>query len=122
MASNVRQNYDPECEKGVNAQIQSELEAMYTYISMATHFDRHDQALQGFSKYFSKAAQKKMEDVETFSTYQNKRGGKITYKDIRKPAKDDWGTGTSLYISMADVSVSFCSMAARMEFLYEITL
>ena len=34
MASQVRQNYHPESEEGVNNQINMELYAMYTYLSM----------------------------------------------------------------------------------------
>ena len=91
--STVSQNYHQECEEGLNAQIQLELQAMYTYISMASHFQRADKALEGFAKYFSKAAQEEMGHVETLSKYQNKRGGHLLFKDIPQPAKDDWGSG-----------------------------
>lgn len=37
MASQVRQNYHEESEKGVNEQINLELSAMYTYLSMVSH-------------------------------------------------------------------------------------
>ena len=36
MASNVRQNYHQECEDAVNRQINLELYAMYTYLSMVS--------------------------------------------------------------------------------------
>lgn len=36
MASNVRQNYHEESESGVNKQINLELYAMYTYLSMVS--------------------------------------------------------------------------------------
>jgi len=52
MASIVRQNYHEDSEAGVNRQINLELYASYTYMSMAYHFDRDDVALAGFHKYF----------------------------------------------------------------------
>ncbi len=36
MSSNVRQNFHEECEKGINEQINKELYAMYTYLSMVS--------------------------------------------------------------------------------------
>jgi ferritin heavy chain len=36
MSSNVRQNYHEECEAGVNDQINLELYAMYTYLSLVS--------------------------------------------------------------------------------------
>ena len=36
MSSNVRQNYHPDSEEGVNKQINLELYAMYTYLSMVS--------------------------------------------------------------------------------------
>lgn len=92
----VRQNYHPDCEKALNVQIGLELEAMYTYISMASYFSRHDQALPGFAQYFSKSVQEELGHVQLLCQYQNKRGGRVEYKDIKKPAKDEWGSGEQL--------------------------
>jgi ferritin heavy chain len=80
----------------VNDQVRLELEAMYTYLSMANFFDRSDEALMGFSRYFSKAAHEEMRHVETLSRYQNKRGGSLRFGDIKKPSKEDWGSGECL--------------------------
>merc|ERR1712170_79445 len=33
------------------------------------------------------------EHAEKFMKYQNKRGGRIVLQDIKKPDRDDWGTG-----------------------------
>lgn len=91
--SDVKQQYTPECEKAVNDQIHLELEAMYTYLSMANYFERHDHALPGFAQYFSKSAHEEWRHMELLAKYQNKRGGQVIFKDIQKPDKDDWGTG-----------------------------
>lgn len=91
--SNCRQNYAPECEAGVNKQINMELYASYVYNSMAFYFDRDDVALPGFSVYFKKSSQEEHEHAQKFMTFQNKRGGRIVLKDVKKPEKEEWGSG-----------------------------
>ncbi len=93
MASQVRQNYKEESEKGVNDQINLELYAFYTYLSMSYYFDRDDVALPGFSKYFKDSAHEELEHAEKLMKFQNDRGGRILLTDITKPAKDEWGSG-----------------------------
>ena len=50
-------------------------------------------ALPGFHKYFKKASDEELEHAEKMMKYQNKRGGRIVLQDVKKPEKDDWGTG-----------------------------
>lgn len=38
----VRQNYDDETEKGVNKQINLELQAFYTYLSLVSHLEEEE--------------------------------------------------------------------------------
>ena len=92
--SQIRQNYHEESEKGVNTQIQMELYAFYTYLSMASYFDRDDIALPGFAEYFRKASKEELEHAQKLMKFQSQRGGRIVLCDIKKPAKDEWGTGT----------------------------
>lgn len=47
MASKVRQNFHKECEEGVNNQINMEMYAMYTYLSMVSSDCRSLQAIIG---------------------------------------------------------------------------
>jgi len=91
--SQCRQNYHSENEAGINRQINMELYASYTYQSMSFYFDRDDVALPGFAKYFNKASEEEREHAEKFMKYQNKRGGRIVLQDIKKPDRDEWGTG-----------------------------
>ena len=120
--SQVRQNYASESEEGVNKQINLELYACYSYLSMvglptakgtrflptisapffnlpsfsqlqSFYFERADVALSGFAKYFRKASDEEMEHARTFMKFQNDRGGRIILQDIKKPAKDEWGNG-----------------------------
>jgi len=91
--TNCRQNYAPECEAGVNKQINMELYANYVYTSMAFYFARDDVALPGFHNYFKKAAKEEYEHAQKFMEFQNNRGGRILLKDIKKPEKEEWGSG-----------------------------
>ena len=50
-------------------------------------------ALSGFAKYFKKAADVEKENAEKLMKFQVQRGGRIVLNDIKKPAKDEWGTG-----------------------------
>ncbi|XP_015510601.1 soma ferritin-like [Neodiprion pinetum] len=96
--SMIRQNFHPECENALNNQINLELYASYVYLSMAYHFDRHDIALSGLSSYFKKASDDERNHAMKFLTYQNKRGGRIVFMDIKCPEKGDWGTGKDAMI------------------------
>lgn len=98
--SQVRQNYNEESEKGVNSQIELELYAFYTYLSMASYFDRDDVALSGFADYFRKASKEELEHAQKLMEFQSKRGGRVLLSDIKKPAKDEWGSGMSLSIKL----------------------
>jgi ferritin heavy chain len=93
MASQVRQNFHEESEAAINKQINMEMYASYTYMSMASYYDRDDIALPGFSKFFKNLSHEEKEHAEKLSKYQNKRGGRVVYNPIDKPAKAEWGTG-----------------------------
>jgi len=89
----VRQNYHSDCEAGVNKQINLELYASYVYQSMYYFFDREDVALPGFAKFFNDSSKEEREHAELLMKFQNQRGGRIVLQDIKKPERDEWGTG-----------------------------
>ncbi|KAK6170798.1 hypothetical protein SNE40_019103 [Patella caerulea] len=91
--SQPRQNFHLESEAGINRQVNMELYASYTYQSMAFYFDRDDVALPGFSKFFKHSSDEEREHAEKLMKYQNKRGGRVVLQDIKKPDRDEWGTG-----------------------------
>jgi len=91
--SQCRQNYHIDCEAGINRQINMELHASYCYQSMAFYFDRDDVALPGFSKFFRKSSDEEREHAEKLMKFQNQRGGRIVLQEIKKPERDEWGTG-----------------------------
>ncbi|XP_034045820.1 ferritin, middle subunit-like [Thalassophryne amazonica] len=93
MESQVRQNYHRECEAAVNKMVNLELFASYTYTSMAFYFNRDDVALPGFYKFFKENSEEEREHAEKFLAFQNKRGGRIFLQDVKKPERDEWGTG-----------------------------
>nr|UYM80470.1 ferritin-like protein 1 [Phoronopsis harmeri] len=89
----VRQNFHEECEAGVNKQVNLELYASYVYLSMASHFDRDDVALHGFAKFFRESSKEEREHAELLMKFQNQRGGRMVLQDIKKPERDEWGSG-----------------------------
>jgi len=93
MANQCRQNYHQDCEAGVNKQINLELYASYVYQSMYFYFDRDDVALKGFAKFFNDSSKEEREHAELLMKFQNQRGGRIVLQDIKKPARDEWGSG-----------------------------
>jgi len=86
--SAIRQNYSEACEAAINKQINMELYASYVYQSMAYHFDRDDIALKGMFDFMKKSSDEEREHAQMFMEYQNKRGGRIVFQDIKAPAVD----------------------------------
>ncbi|NWX08138.1 FRIH protein, partial [Caloenas nicobarica] len=91
--SQVRQNYHQDCEAAVNQQINLELYAFYVHLSMSYYFDRDDEALKNFAKYFLHQSHEEHEHAEKLMKLQNQRGGCILLQDIKKPYRDDLENG-----------------------------
>merc|ERR1711915_759492 len=90
--SRIRQNYHQDCEALINKQINMEFYASYVYLSMASYFNRDDQALTGFAAYFKKKSDEEREHGIKRSEYQANRGGRVVFQDIAKPSSTEWGT------------------------------
>ncbi|RXM36213.1 Ferritin, heavy subunit [Acipenser ruthenus] len=93
MSSQVRQNFHQDCEAAINRQINLELYASYVYLSMSYYFDRDDVALHNFAKFFKHQSHEEREHAEKLMKQQNQRGGRIFLQDVRKPERDEWGSG-----------------------------
>ncbi|XP_020666798.3 ferritin heavy chain B [Pogona vitticeps] len=91
MASQIRQNFDAECEASVNRLTNLELYASYVYLSMSCHFDRDDVALCHVAEFLKEQSQEERQHAEKLLRYQNKRGGHVVLQDVKKPEKDEWG-------------------------------
>ena len=50
-------------------------------------------ALKGFSKFFKKSSDEELEHAEKLMKYQNQRGGRMVLQDLKRPEKDEWGSG-----------------------------
>merc|ERR1712096_262310 len=92
MASKIRQNFHEESEALINKQINMEFYASYVYLSMASYFNRDDQALHGFSSFFQKNSNEERDHGMKLMNYQAKRGGRVVFQDIAKPSSMEWGT------------------------------
>jgi len=90
--SKIRQNFHQDTEALINKQINMELYASYVYKSMAAYFAREDIALHGFAKRFRESSKEESEHADKLIEYQTKRGGRVVFRDIAKPNRDDWGT------------------------------
>ncbi|XP_056460870.1 ferritin, middle subunit-like [Gadus macrocephalus] len=93
MPSQIRQNYHQDCEAAVNRMINMEMYASYAYQSMAFYFSRDDVALPGFAHFFKENSLEEREHAEKLMAFQNNRGGRIFLQDVKKPERDEWGTG-----------------------------
>lgn len=49
--------------------------------------------MPGFSKYFSDNSKEEREHAEKLMGYLNQRGGRLVLHEIKKPQKDEWGSG-----------------------------
>merc|ERR1719431_2301075 len=90
--SRIRQNYHEDAEALVNKQINMEFYASYVYLSMASYFNRDEQALHGFASFFQKSSDEERAHGIKLMDYQAKRGGKVVFQDIAKPSSMEWGT------------------------------
>lgn len=86
----VCQNFHQKCVEKINAQINDELFAAYTYICMASFCTQDNVALGGFAKFFTHSYREEIEHMEKFIAYLNKRGGQLLLTAIAAPPKHEW--------------------------------
>ncbi|XP_032894967.1 ferritin heavy chain isoform X1 [Amblyraja radiata] len=106
MSSQVRQNYHLDCEAAVSRQINLELYASYVYLSMSYYFDRDDVALKNFASFFLEQSHEEREHAEKLMKLQNQRGGRTLLQDIKKPDRDEWGSGLDAMICSLELEKS----------------
>eukprot|EP00158_Paraphelidium_tribonemae_P001428 Partr_v1_DN24397_c0_g2_i2_m31680 putative Stores iron in a soluble, non-toxic, readily available form. Important for iron homeostasis (By similarity) len=80
-----KQNFAAVTEEAINSQINAELQASHTYMSLAAYFGRDTVALRGLEKYFKKAYEEEREHGEKLIKYQNMRGGKVAIAALTAP-------------------------------------
>uniref|UniRef100_A0A8D1FFH4 Ferritin n=2 Tax=Sus scrofa TaxID=9823 RepID=A0A8D1FFH4_PIG len=91
--SQVRQNFHPECEAALNGHANLELHASYAYLLMAFSFDREDGAGKPLARCFLRRSHERSERAQELMSLQNRRGGRLCFRDIRKPDLEAWGGG-----------------------------
>ncbi|KAL6081917.1 hypothetical protein STEG23_009862 [Scotinomys teguina] len=92
-SSQVRQNYHPDCEAAINSHIQFQLYISYAYLSMAAFCDRRGLNHKHFTRFFLSKSHEWSALTEKFLTLQNERGGRISFRTIRKPDHQEWVNG-----------------------------
>ncbi|CAJ0567149.1 unnamed protein product, partial [Mesorhabditis spiculigera] len=95
--SAIRMNYTTDCEAAINKQINIELYASYTYMSMAFYFDRDDVALPNVANWMRKQSDEEREHAMKLMKMQNQRGGRIALQAVQKPEKDSWGSALEAF-------------------------
>eukprot|EP00091_Calanus_sinicus_P020169 TRINITY_DN5377_c0_g1_i1.p1 TRINITY_DN5377_c0_g1~~TRINITY_DN5377_c0_g1_i1.p1 ORF type:complete len:213 (-),score=87.34 TRINITY_DN5377_c0_g1_i1:108-746(-) len=103
MNSTIRQNYHEDCEAMINKQINTEFYASYVYLSMSSYFNRSEQALHGFAKFFLERSENERTRGVNLMEYQAKRGGKVVLLEIAKPNRLEWGTAMDAMIAALDL-------------------
>jgi len=73
------------CEQKLNDQINMEYDAWYLYEALASYCDRSDVAFPNMHKFLKMKAKEELEHAESMKEYQNKRGGRVQFQDIKKP-------------------------------------
>ncbi len=77
---------------------------MFTVILFqAAYFDRDDQALHGFARFFAEQSKEENEHADNFIKYQNMRGGRVVFQDIPKPVAGEWGSALAAVQAALDL-------------------
>ena len=69
-----------------------------SFQAMSAHFDRDDEAGQGYSKFFSQAAETKKSLAEILIQYQNRRGGRVVFQAISRPSNMSWDSPLAAFL------------------------
>lgn len=73
----------------LNRQINLELQAFYTYESMAAFFQRDDVALHGFRRFFRAAADEELGHARAMMSFVNERGGGVSFGRLQSPCENE---------------------------------
>jgi len=85
--------YHKDLESLLNFQIRNEMNAFYSYLSMAHFFGTEENDLEGFYAYFHAAAMEELKHAEMFMKYQAKRGARNHLYSLAEPERQTWRNG-----------------------------
>ncbi|KAM9668090.1 ferritin heavy chain-like [Dama dama] len=92
--SQVHQNHHPECEAAINSQTSLEFHVSFHCRAVAFYLDLSDDvALKHFSGFFLLRSHEHSKTAESLMFLQNRRGGRISFLDIRNPESQEWESG-----------------------------
>ena len=81
--STLKQNFHIDSEALLNRQINLELAASYSYLSLAAYFSRTEVARHGFAKRFRAASREEWTHAQKLIDYQNSRGGRVVFNEVK---------------------------------------
>ncbi|XP_075394464.1 ferritin heavy chain-like [Tenrec ecaudatus] len=82
--------YLQECEDAVNQQIERDLRASYTLLSMSSHFKQEDVGLQNFASYFYYLSLRELQYAEILMALQVQRGRQMQVSNNLNFEEQDW--------------------------------
>ena len=88
--SQVRQNYRLECEAALNSHTALEFHASFQCLAVAFYLDRDDVGLKHFCRFFLLRSHEHSKIAESLMFLQNRRGGRVSFLDIRMPETQQW--------------------------------
>ncbi|XP_060039382.1 ferritin heavy chain-like [Erinaceus europaeus] len=87
----VRQSLYLNCESAINMQINLELYASYTYLSMSYYFTRDDVAMKNLARFFLRLSSEERANAENLIQLQKQRGAHTNLLEIQ--VCEDWESG-----------------------------
>lgn len=97
-----RHQFHKETENFINEQIGAELNAAFSYLSMACYFGQTDVALPGCQGFFLNMHEEELEHAMVFINYQLLRGGCVVLCDINVPKNQDWKSINRAFFAALD--------------------
>lgn len=85
-----RHKFHKDTEESINEQIGAELNAAFSYLSMACYFGRTEVSLPGCQGFFMNMYEEELEHATVFINYQLLRGAHVALSDIDVPENQDW--------------------------------
>ncbi|XP_062547339.1 ferritin heavy chain-like [Armigeres subalbatus] len=77
-------------QNAINDQINAELAAGYTYLSISYYFAKSTVGLLGFSKLYRDMSQEELDHAKSLARYLLERNGSVDLSTIRKPPSCSW--------------------------------
>lgn len=114
--NSIRQNFSSELEKAFNEQINAELFASYTYLSMAAYAGRDMVSLPGLKKFCIESSADERNHAEKLIDHVNTRGGKVTFSSIAAP-EHEWKSGLNIMESIVNME---CDVNERLLKLHQV--